>query len=170
MNIACPECDTLYRVDPDRVPANGTAARCSECGAAFRVDPSLGPTPPGESATAPLTGAAPSPESTPEPAPEPGAGEPGPGPPEPETPVFGPQDPHTRARRLARALVSDIKAYHPDKWTEATEAGTLRSEFRHEILKSWDEYVAQVGEEMARKTPYFREALNQILADGEKVF
>lgn len=169
MNVACPECDTVYRVDPERVPATGTAARCSECGVAFRVDRSLGPTGPGERATAPLAAAAPSPPSEP---PEPAgpADEPGAGQAEPETPVFGPQDPHTRARRLARALVSDIKAYHPDKWAEATAAGTLRSAFRDEILKSWDEYVTQVGEEMAQKTPYFREALNQILADGEKVF
>ena len=84
--------------------------------------------------------------------------------------MFGPQDPDTRARRLARALVSDIKVYNPDKWRESRDAGTLRHEFRDEILKSWEEYVEQVGEPMAKKTPYFRDALNEILAEGQGVF
>ncbi|HUG41065.1 MAG TPA: hypothetical protein VMM12_11290, partial [Longimicrobiales bacterium] len=88
----------------------------------------------------------------------------------PETPVFGPQDPQTRAKRLARALVSDIVVYNQDRWEESRTAGTLRSEFRDEIMKSWEEYVGQVGEEMAKKTPYFREALNGILAEGKRVF
>lgn len=85
-------------------------------------------------------------------------------------PVFGPQDPRTRARRLARALVSDIKVYNPDRWEASHAAGTLRTEFRQEILKSWDEFVGQVGEEMAKRTPFFRDALNDILAGGERVF
>ncbi|MFW5951855.1 MAG: hypothetical protein ACOCVZ_07060, partial [Gemmatimonadota bacterium] len=88
----------------------------------------------------------------------------------PAAPVFGPQDPHTRARRLARALVSDIKVYNPEKWGESVEQGTLRTEFRDEILKSWEEYVEQVGESLAKKTPYFRDALNDILAAGKRVF
>ncbi|HEX7120472.1 MAG TPA: hypothetical protein VF212_16895 [Longimicrobiales bacterium] len=48
--------------------------------------------------------------------------------------------------------------------------GTLRQEFREEIRKSWEEYVAQVGESIARSTPYFREALNEILAGGRPLF
>lgn len=75
-----------------------------------------------------------------------------------------------RARRLARALVSDIVAYHPDRWEKSLRAGTLREDFREEILKSWEEYVLQVGQETADQTPYFRNALNEILARGEAVF
>ena len=207
MNIACPECSTLYRIDPDRVPAGGVATSCRECGTRFRVDDSLGPTPPGGWATAPrldesASGVAPQAEPDEAGLDEPGADEDGDaaeGAAEPERPLvhetsergeagveeeggaeqdvgeepapaFGPQDPDTRARRLARALVSDIKVYHPDKWEEAVAQGTLRAEFRDEILKSWGEYVEQVGEEMAKKTPYFRDALNEILAQGEHVF
>lgn len=48
--------------------------------------------------------------------------------------------------------------------------GTLRNEFREEIRKSWEEYVEQVGLDMAKSTPYFRDSLNEILAKGEKVF
>jgi len=79
-------------------------------------------------------------------------------------------DPHARARRLARALISDIVMYHPDRRDRALRAGTLRTEFREEIRKSWEEYVAQVGPEIAQSTPYFREALNDILAQGQKIF
>ena len=37
-------------------------------------------------------------------------------------------------------------------------------------MKSWEEYVAQVGDEMAKTTPYFRNALNDILARGQALF
>lgn len=84
--------------------------------------------------------------------------------------VFGAVDADTRARRLARALISDIVAYHARRRDEALAAGRLRTEFREEILKCWEEYVAQVGEELALRTPHFRDALNEILARGEKVF
>ncbi|HSJ13710.1 MAG TPA: hypothetical protein VK939_04800, partial [Longimicrobiales bacterium] len=85
-------------------------------------------------------------------------------------PVFGTKDPHARAERIARALVSDIVAYHPKKRVDALAAGTMRTEFREEIMKSWEEYVAQVGAELAKGTPYFRNALNDILAQGQRIF
>jgi hypothetical protein len=37
-------------------------------------------------------------------------------------------------------------------------------------MKSWEEYVAQVGLELAKSTPYFRNSLNEILANGQQVF
>jgi predicted Zn finger-like uncharacterized protein len=173
MNLACPECSTVYRIDPDRVPEGGATARCRECGTAFRVEPD-GPAEPGVVHTAARAGAdvadpnasAPAATAAPEPTPEPGEA----GSAAAAAPAFGPQDPETRARRLARALVSDIKVYNPEKWEESRTRGTLRKEFRDEILKSWEEYVEQVGEEMAKGTPYFRNALNEILAGGEPVF
>jgi predicted Zn finger-like uncharacterized protein len=84
--------------------------------------------------------------------------------------VFGSRDPNARAQRIARALVSDIVAYHPKRRDECLAAGTLRTEFREEIMKSWEEYVAQVGLDMAKKTPFFRNALNDILARGQQIF
>lgn len=85
-------------------------------------------------------------------------------------PVFGARDPLAKAERLARALVSDIVAYHPERRDRSLESGTLRTEFREEIMKSWEEYVAQVGLETAKSTPFFRDALNTILARGQKLF
>lgn len=75
-----------------------------------------------------------------------------------------------RAQRIARALVSDIVAYNKEKLKQSVAAGTLRNDFREEIRKSWEEYVEQVGLEMAKTTPYFRDSLNEILAKGQKVF
>ena len=166
MNIACPECRTIYRIDPARVPDTGVTAACRECGSHFRVD-AAAPQEPGVVTTAAAVGT--------EQAAAVGTGRPdvaeGQGSEEPRTaPAFGPQDPDTRARRLARALVSDIKVYNPDKWEQSRSQGTLRKEFRDEILKSWEEYVEQVGDEMAKRTPFFRDALNDILAGGERVF
>jgi hypothetical protein len=85
-------------------------------------------------------------------------------------PSFRNQDPGARAQRLARALVSDIVAYNKDKLKQSTGPAALRSEFREEIRKSWEEYVEQVGLDMAKGSPYFRDALNEILAKGERVF
>jgi len=244
MNIRCPHCQTLFRVDPARIPPRGIRARCARCGGTFQIagttqpgtaaasqsGPAAGhawrdhapasPGPaaapaaagpaagsrPGAAATREATGpaagsqpgAAERPSTARGAAPEqssvdPAAGH-GPGPashgksapadaaasgqarpasaaPAPRgAPVFGSRDPNTRAQRIARALVSDIVAYHPERRDQAIEDGTLRSEFRDEIMKSWDEYVAQVGPDTAKSTPFFRQALNDILARGEAIF
>ena len=80
------------------------------------------------------------------------------------------QDPATRARRLARALVSDLVVYHPEKRQRGLHEGNLKELFAEEIRKSWEEYTEQVGEEIASSTPYFTEALNEILAEGRTLF
>jgi predicted Zn finger-like uncharacterized protein len=262
MNIRCPHCQTLFRVDPARVPAHGIRARCARCGGTFQIPGSAaaGATPAArrpaeaeaegvrkaeavrkrdaEAVETPVPAAGPDPgilrqsegvvEAGSSGPPQPAAPEPRhkpapvPGPPEviapkvpaepaarsrpqaepepqPEPaappasgsasaplppaaaaagaagaraakPVFGSRDPNARALRIARALVSDIVAYHPDRRKKALAAGTLRAEFRDEIMKSWEEYVAQVGQELAKSTPYFRQSLNEILAQGQNVF
>ena len=80
------------------------------------------------------------------------------------------QDPAAKARRLARALISDMVVYHPAKRQEGLRDGTLKQLFEDEIRKSWEEYADQVGKDVADSTPYFREALNEILADGKQLF
>ncbi len=37
MNVTCPNCATIYRVDPAKVPEGGVRARCSVCSAVFAV-------------------------------------------------------------------------------------------------------------------------------------
>ncbi len=79
-------------------------------------------------------------------------------------------DPNQKAKRLARALVSDIVAYFPEKHQEGVRNGTLRELFREEIKKSYEEYMDQMGKEFADSTTHFQDALNDVLAQGKKVF
>jgi len=258
MNVSCPECRSIFRIDPAKVPATGVRARCSVCGGILAIGGGSLPvsvTPysgvlriVGTPAGVPSVGAAatvPVPRLTPTLAipmvavpPSPPVGGPapvtstGPGPPAyseravpaavvapvatppvgtpavsvpvtappvvsppvsvaAPTPVASPAvpapssvpagerrpinpflqvDPVQRARRLARALVSDLVAYHPQKREEGLRDGTLRQLFREDIKKSYEEYVEQVGQEVAEQAPFFQEALNDILAGGRRLF
>lgn len=84
--------------------------------------------------------------------------------------TFGQRDPKEKAQRLARVLVSDMIMYNPERHERALANGTLRDDFEEEIAKSWKEYVDQVGEEMAEGNDFWTEALNDVLAKGQKVF
>lgn len=302
MNVSCPDCRSIFRVDPAKVPPSGVRARCSVCSGVItipapsglatptggtarpmtsgtdappperprptqasswesqqppvpqRTTPAVGPAPrpaatppsppppvrsevpaaprprpesaerPAPSATAtspsPAAGRPPFAQPTPPaapavayPAPAAGAGRPSagpsappfvpPSPPSPPprqatpTPVAPPpraatppsvpqvgtdsgarrplnpflsKDPDQRAKRLARALVSDIITYHPAKHAEGLRDGTLKQLFREEIKKSFEEYIAQVGQQLAESTTYFQEALNEVLGGGKKIF
>ncbi|HEY3746027.1 MAG TPA: zinc-ribbon domain-containing protein [Gemmatimonadaceae bacterium] len=283
MNVSCPDCRSIFRVDPAKVPPAGVRARCSVCGGVISIPAPTGqntpptgsqrtppsssepaqapprPTPPksdwntaifGETSqrtpaapsssapsaprpaagppqqpwsaevpaaprsrpesiertTAAATATPPSPASglpeftrAPQAPPHPpfkptgNAPRPTPAafnttPPRPSTPSsaatpaagdagarrplnpFLSKDPNQRAKRLARALVSDIITYHPAKHAEGLRDGTLKQLFREEIKKSFEEYIAQVGQPLAEGTTYFQEALNEVLAAGKKIF
>jgi hypothetical protein len=92
--------------------------------------------------------------------------------PEKKAPInpFLARDPRQKARRLARALVSDMIVYQPDKRQQALSAGNLKEAFEEEIQKSWQEYREQIGPELANSTTYFTDALNEILAGGQNLF
>ena len=75
-----------------------------------------------------------------------------------------------RAKRLARVLVSDILWYNRERRDAALKDGTLMTSLGEEIKKSWELYKEKVGPEAAHSTNYFKEALNEILADGQQVF
>ena len=118
---------------PSTHPAPPTLA-----GPATRFPPPV--TPPTQPPVAPAAGATPAQRMT--------------GPLRPVNP-FMVQDPKQKARRLARALVSDLVVYHPEKRQQGLRDGTLPQLFKDEIDKS---------------TPFWAEALNEILAGGNKVF
>lgn len=234
MNVTCPQCATVFRVDPAKVPERGVRARCSVCSGliAVRRPAAAGPAVPHEApapVAAPVVERAPAPpvmmpvaappppappvvEAPPvapvappaapaafaaptlddeplpplpapvTPAPAPVAAPVAPPPPPPAAPVaprggagrfsnpFLQQDPGTRARRLARALISDLVVYHPEKRQRGLAEGNLKELFAEEIRKSWEEYAEQVGEDVATTTPWFTEALNEILAEGRPLF
>lgn len=288
MNVSCPDCRSIFRVDPAKVPPSGVRARCSVCSGVISIPAPTGQTTPpgggGRPATQPPESGSPDrPRSAPaaqggwDPPPfgsasqrvppAPPVQRPAPGPPPPRTvetpaatrprpesseraavratatatppspssglpeftrrsatppaappaspaasglsaPPFVPsgspprppttprppakppgaipvaadggprrplnpflsKDPNQRAKRLARALVSDIITYHPAKHAEGLRDGTLKQLFREEIKKSFEEYIAQVGQQLAESTTYFQEALNEVLAAGKKIF
>ncbi len=129
--------------------------------------------PPPPPAPEPIKVASPPP---PPPAPIMAAPPPAPAPPaaKPAAPAggfsFGKRDPHEKAARLARVLVSDIITYNPERHQRALDGRTLKQDFEDEIKKSWGEYVDQVGRDLAESTEYFSQALNEILARGQKIF
>jgi len=79
-------------------------------------------------------------------------------------------DPNAKAKRLARALVSDMVTYMPQKREEGLRNGTLKQLFKEEIKKSYEEYVEQIGKEFAESTSHFQDALNDVLGGGQKLF
>ncbi len=222
MNVSCPDCRSIFRVDPAKVPPTGVRARCSVCSGIIPIPAPTGAntpvtgspraaTPTGETPAQPRPRSAPQSQSAwdsppfstptaprpkqehverapavaPTPAAPPYIPAPArPAPPTPTSPVgsntppgarrpvnpFLSKDPNQRAKRLARALVSDIITYHPAKHAEGLREGTLKQLFREEIKKSFEEYIAQVGQQLAESTTYFQEALNEVLGAGKKIF
>jgi hypothetical protein len=83
-------------------------------------------------------------------------------------PAADPQD--DKARRLARALVSDILVYNRETRDRALAEGNLVQAMGQEIKKSWELYKEKVTPEIANRTNHFREALNEILANGQQIF
>ena len=79
-------------------------------------------------------------------------------------------DPNAKARRLARALISDLISYFPQKKEEGLRNGTHRQLFGEENKKSYEEFVGQIGREFAETTTHFTDALNEILANGQPLF
>ncbi len=77
---------------------------------------------------------------------------------------------HEKARRLARVLASDIAIYNRDKRERGIKDGNLVAVLGYEIKKSWEIYKERVTPEFANATPYFRDALNEMLAEGKKIF
>jgi len=139
-DVQCPSCSSSFLVDPERVAPEGVAAICSACQRVFRVFR-----------------------------------------PEAERSRSGPisrqpagalraRTPDERARRLARVLVSDMVAYHPERHAQGLRDHSLRELFREEVQRSWAEFVAQVGPEMAESTSHFNSALNDILGRGEPLY
>jgi hypothetical protein len=80
-----------------------------------------------------------------------------------------PPDPEM-AGRIARSMVSELLLSHPEVREGGLRDGRLYAALGREIADLWDLYKARVTPELAERTPYFREALNDILAEGQEVF
>ncbi len=198
MITTCTHCNARYRLETAKVPERVIQVRCPGCQGVFKLDgtanrqesPVVGmvasaPAPD----EAPIEGletgmgqgfASPSRQAQedsvvaadpfaavadPEPVAPPAA--------QVESPA--PESPRRRRRRskeemLARALVSDILVYNRDARDQALAEGNLVEAMSDEIKKSWELYKEKVTPEVASGTDCFRDALNEILAEGEKVF
>ncbi len=199
MITTCEACRTSYRLDASKVPPRKIRVRCPDCGAVFELDgahreaatreapvaaaappPAPRPTPtsgtddlvlePASAAAAVERPAAD--HASPTAAPAAAARQ--------ERPAAGvaTAEPPRGARRrrrdknemLARALVSDILVYNREARDQALAEGNLLEVLGAEIKKSWELYKEKVGAESATSTTYFKDALNEILAEGQHVF
>ncbi len=186
MITTCTVCQARYQLDDEKLPARVIRVRCPACSGVFSLDGTqarreeIRVTDPFETSAAATRAEAPPavPEYSPvssAPAAAPVAEAPASSVAVMDVPVSSPSVARTRRRRskeemLARALVSDIKVYNRELYDAAKAEGNLLEAMGAEIKKSWELYKDKVTPEVANSTEHFREALNEILADGEKVF
>ncbi len=181
MIIQCQSCAAKYFLSEENVPANPLKVRCPKCKAVFMLAPRSERVPVGVAAAAPAPAASPLDiEPTAAPRKKTAAAVPldithdaparaQPAPAAPSKPARGGKG-EDRAKRLARVLVSDILYYNRERRDQALREGNLMTALGDEIKKSWELYKEKVGPEAAQSTSYFKEALNEILADGQEVF
>ena len=193
VKVRCSSCGGIFRVEKPSEPPAIVAPPPPRPAPAMSVAPldniQVVPPPPPPPPVAPVAPPPPPQRSAPPAAPpratppRPTPPAPRPAPPPPPAPAaeptpsggtfrFGKRDPTDKAKRLARVLVSDMIMYNAERHRNALENGTLVNDFEEEIDKSWKEYVEQVGAELADGPgrEYWREALNDILAKGERLF
>jgi predicted Zn finger-like uncharacterized protein len=70
---------------------------------------------------------------------------------------------HERARRLAKALASDLVLYNQDRVEEGLRDGTLAQLLGSEIKRSWEYYCQQIPKHIIESTDYFKQQLNTVL-------
>jgi len=75
---------------------------------------------------------------------------------------------HTKARRFARLLVSEIKLYNEDKVKEGREAGDLYDRLKEAIDRSREMYDKRVEPPVASRFDYFHYELVNDLAEGDE--
>jgi len=189
MKATCSSCQAQYTIADEKVPPQGARVRCRRCQGVFTIaPPALQPAPlptippAGQPLSPPPPPRPPRPAATPSPARTPsasfaspksgdGGGIPGSGmSPIPEGLPPEERAKHERARRLARVLASDIAIYNQEKRERGLRDGNLVAVLGYEIKKSWETYKERVSPELANATPYFRDALNEMLAGGRKIF
>ncbi|MGH7411136.1 MAG: hypothetical protein ACREJ6_08800 [Candidatus Methylomirabilis sp.] len=77
-----------------------------------------------------------------------------------------PSDPHERARRLARLIVSDIIIYNQDKVVEGIKEDTLFDLLKEDIEVGRTYYEKNIDPAVAEQANYFNQALVDILIKG----
>lgn len=178
MIVECSNCHAKYNIDENKIPLAGVKVRCQKCQhiifikkeepAPLPVEPDEKPVQPVPEAPTEVPGPpaqAPPQESEPQPSvetkPEPSV-----------TREMSEEDKkwNERARRLAKALASDLVLYNEDKVEEGLRDGTIAQLLGAEIRRSWEYYVQQIPKHIVENTDYFKEQLNKIVGKGKEIF
>jgi predicted Zn finger-like uncharacterized protein len=77
---------------------------------------------------------------------------------------------HERAKRLAKALASDLVLYNQAKVEQGLRDGTLVQLLGSEIRRSWEYYCQQIPKHIVESTDYFKEQLNKVVGKGKELF
>jgi len=175
----CPGCGSTYNLPSILMEKGDLHVRCPSCKRSYHLRwrpgaDTLAPSPAIAAQAEPRPGAAPAPPAAVPPplspaapvAPPLQAGELAP------APAGSAQQEARRARRFARALAESILQGpgRRERRDRALAEGRLLQEFSAELGAAWRLYVDKVGEDCARTSPYFRDAFNEILADGRQLF
>jgi predicted Zn finger-like uncharacterized protein len=194
MIAECSNCHTRYNIDEKKIPVSGVKVRCKKCGNVIYIRrPS--PQPTASKAKDVMSDQKPTAPTQPtfsQGAPPPPVVE---RPPSVEVPKktederkaveesverkvhlsdteLSDEDKkwHARARRLAKALASDLVLYNKARVEQGLNDGTLAELLGPEIRRSWDYYCQQIPKHIVDSTDYFKEQLNTIVGKGMKIF
>jgi len=77
-----------------------------------------------------------------------------------------------RARRLAKALASDLVLYNQDKVEQGLRDGSLAQLLGSEIRRSWEYFCQQIPKHIVAGagSELFKEQLNKIVGKGKEIF
>ena len=159
MIVRCPDCRSTYEVTTPRVPESGVKVRCPKCKAVFPVAPGSsgeGRPPAGSEEAA----ASPAPEV--QPAAVPARGGNGS---RPRRPITDP----ALARRMARAMISEMLLNHRRERDDCLERDEVLSRFGPAIVSAFELYREKVSPDLPVASRLFREAVNDILGDGRRL-
>ncbi len=195
MTVECSHCKTKYNIDEKKIPSAGVKVRCKKCGGVIYIrrpsvtTPVIDVPPKKPSYTAPAPVVEPGVDKR---SPLPPEVE---KPPSMDLPKkaeaerkaveesverkihlsegeLSEEDKkwHARARRLAKALASDLVLYNKARVEQGLKDGTIAELLGPEIRRSWDYYCQQIPKHIVESTDYFKEQLNTIVGKGTKIF
>ena len=163
MIVRCPDCRSKYEIAADKIPVGVFKLRCPRCKAVFPVNAQIE-----AEATADL-GASHAPAVA-QPMREARLPEPTAVPSPPSAPIERPRisDP-ALARRMARAMISEMVLNRRSERDDALSSETVLSRFGAAIVSAFDLYRGKVSPDLPSAPTYFRDAVNEILGGGVAV-
>jgi len=191
MIVECDHCHTKYNIDEGKIPSTGVKVRCKKCSKVIYIKKSPPPTEEKISDLVSDESAAPKPGAE-------GGTPPPPVVEKPPSLVLpkhaeterkaieesverkvhiseeelSEEDKkwHARARRLAKALASDLVLYNKARVEQGLRDGTIAQLLGPEIRRSWEYYCQQIPKHIVENSDYFKEQLNTIVGRGKKIF